>query len=119
MAFVGTAQAVRSSRPARRFRRCRSGPTYDHGVRRLVLALAFVSVAALGACSTPAEPTVNESAATTPGPAGDDVDYLTCRPHCSNENFYRLDLSNTDRSASTSTDRVCSLRGARSLRMCP
>ena len=65
-------------------------------MRRLVLALAFISVAALSACGTAAEPAVIESPSATAGQLASDVDYLTCRPNCSNENFYRLDLSNAD-----------------------
>ena len=68
-------------------------------MRRIGLVLSVMSVVvALGACSTSTEPAAIETPTATPGQAGDDVDYLTCRPNCSNENFYRLDLSNADRS---------------------
>ena len=66
-------------------------------MRRIGLVLSVMSVVvALGACSTSTEPAAIETPTATPGQVANDEDYLTCRPNCSNENFYRLDLSNAD-----------------------
>jgi len=66
-------------------------------MRRIGLVLSVMSVVVvLGACSPSAEPAAIETPTATPGQVANDEDYLTCRPNCSNENFYRLDLSNAD-----------------------
>lgn len=68
-------------------------------MRRNILTLSFTSILVLAGCATSTEPAPVETESASAGQVAGDEEALACRPDCTNQSFYRLNLSNADMSA--------------------